>query len=346
MKVAAYDVFAADLVRDRAQALSIWHGNLGDDERMPSKYDWFYLDGPHGQPGPATLAILRHRDSDARVGAVGAGPRRMLWRGAPVTAGLMVDFAVVAGHRSLGPALILQREAMALALAQADLLYALPNERAAPVYQRAGYRHAGDLVRHARVLRHGGYLARHLPRPLAACAGALLDLADRLRLRLRSRPLRAEWTDAASDEMDRLWADSAHGEGLVTIRDAAYLRWRFDRNPLAGTRYLLLRDDDGSLLAWFACRREDAALVVDDYWATDAIAGIARARVDALLVEARRLGCAAVWIELAGATARTRAWRANGFRPRSARPLFLFSADMAPQPGADDLFLTGADEDE
>lgn len=343
MKAPGYDVVAADIVRDREDALSIWRGNLGDDTRMSSKYEWFYLDCPHGKP---LLATLRHRESDSLVGVVGAGPRRMLWRGKPVTAGLMVDFAVDAGHRSLGPALILQRQAMALVSEHADLLYAFPNERAAPVYQRAGYRHVADTTRHARVLRHGNYLVRYLPGALAACAGKLLDMADRLRLRLRSRPMTAEWADEASDEMDRLWAESPHGDGLVTIRDAAYLRWRFDRSPLVSTRYLLLRDADGKLQAWFACQHRDDVLAVDDYWSSDAIAGIARDRVDALLVEARKTGCTVVWIELAETAARTTTWRKSGFVSRSSRPVFVYSPGIALDALAADLHLTGADEDE
>ncbi|WP_165967412.1 hypothetical protein [Luteimonas aestuarii] len=344
MTAPAYTVSSADVVAERETALAVWHGSLGDGRRMPAKYDWFYLGNPDGMP---MLALLHHRDGGPPVGAVAAGQRRMQWRGAPIRAGLMVDFAVDAGHRSLGPALVLQRQAIRLALEQAEVLYAFPNERAAPVYQRAGYRHAGDAVRHARVVHYGRYLARHLPRALAAVAGAALSLVDGPHLRWSARGLYATWSDRAIDEMDALWQGSARGDGLLTVRDTAYLRWRFDRNPLVRTRYLLLRDRAGRLRAWFACRREEDAgiLTVQDFWSDDAIAGLSQPRAAALLRAAREADATVVWVELAGMLPRA-GWRAAGFRERSRRPVFMHATAIDGDALAARFHLTGGDEDE
>src|SRR5690606_557025 len=97
-----YAVQVADVALDRDEVLAIWHGNLGRDELMPSKYDWFYRACPDGAP---LLLKLVHETSATPVGTLAAGPRRMLWSGDPVMAGLLVDLTVDHAHRTLGPAL-------------------------------------------------------------------------------------------------------------------------------------------------------------------------------------------------------------------------------------------------
>ena len=183
MSSTAYDVVEATARRDRDDILALWEGTLGHGARLGRKYDWFYLDCPGDAP---LVMTLLHRPAGERVGVVAAGERRMLWRGTPVRAALMVDLAVAPHHRWLGPALILQRRMKQVATERYDLLYVFPNPLATPVYLRAGYAQLGEIVRYARVLRHRGYLARHLPAPVARAAGALLDAADRVRRRLRS----------------------------------------------------------------------------------------------------------------------------------------------------------------
>lgn len=339
-----YEVVEAIAQRDREEILALWDGILGHRTRLTAKYDWFYLDCPGNAP---LVMTLLHRPGGDRVGVVAAGERRMLWRGAAVRAALMVDLAVAPEHRWLGPALILQRRMKQTAAERFDLLYVFPNPLATPVYLRAGYAQLGEIVRHARVLRHRRYVARHLPEPLAWAAGALLDTLDAVRRRLRTRPCRHAWTDRCNDEMEQLWATSPHGDGPVTIRDRAYLEWRFDRSPLVRTRYLLLRGDDGRLEAWFACQaRDDDILQVHDFWSVDAVEGLSRSRVDTVLHAARAAGHRAVWFEFAGAPRAVAGWREAGFKPRSRRPVFGHSTACPPQTLAASLHLTAADEDE
>lgn len=339
-----YTVELADAGRDRDTVLSIWHGNLGLDEAMPAKYDWFYRACPDGEP---LLLKLVHTDSATAVGTLAAGRRRMLWSGQPVVAGLLVDLTVDPAHRTLGPALKLQRDMKSLAAPSMPLLYLFPNAASAPVYQRAGYQQIGRIIRHARILRHGGYLAKHLPRPLAALVGTCLDFVDRLRMRSKPDARRTRWSDTVVDEMDGLWTRSPHGERLLAIRDTTYLRWRFDACPLGGTRFLLLHDAEGRLDAWFACHVNPAnCLVVQDFWSIDAATGIAADRVAPLVAAARAAGHDAVWFEFAGPDALMAGWKACGFIARTSRPVFgivpgAAKGDLTPR-----LHLTTADEDQ
>src|SRR5690606_8940540 len=95
-----YAVAAGDVGRDREAVLDVWRGNLGEDARMRAKYDWFYRKCPYGEP---LLRLLRLGDGASPVGAAAAGPRRMDDGTGPLEAGVLVDLAVRAEHRSLGP---------------------------------------------------------------------------------------------------------------------------------------------------------------------------------------------------------------------------------------------------
>ena len=343
---APYAVDIGEVSRDRETVLALWRGNLGENARMQSKFDWFYARCPFGEPA---LCLLRHVADGSHVGVAAAGPRRMQDAGSPLDAGVLVDLAVTTEHRSLGPAMMLQSAVAEHGAARFGLLYGFPNPKAAPVFKRVGYTKLGEIVRHARVLRHAGYLARRMPRALAGIGGMLVDLGVRLRDGWRSRkdprPL-VLWSDAADPRFDVLWARSAPARMALSIRDYTFARWRFDQCPFEKTRFLLLSDPgNGTLLAWFACQVKDGTMHVRDFWSVEAPTGLARAHVDTLLAEARRHGHSAVSVEIAGHPDRLHGWQAAGFSARGQRPVFGKWSDGRAA-GDIDLYLTSADEDE
>lgn len=334
-----YAVEPADAERDRETVLAIWRGNLGREARMAEKYDWFYRRCPLGAP---LTVLLRHLPSGEAVGVATAGPRRMRIGARELVAGVLVDLAVLPEHRTLGPALVLQQGLMEAASTRFALLYGLPNRKAIPVFKRVGYGALGEMVRHARVLRHREYLARRLPVPLAALAAPLVDLGVRLRDGWRRRGdarRAATWADAPPGEL----AGSGGEDLLAGVHDAAFERWRFAEGPTPATRWLALRDADGALHSWFATQSIDGVLHVVDAGGAPGLHELSRAAVDRLLAEARAQGHASVSVQLAGPDAVVAPWAAAGFVPRASRMLYgRWFGDGAAPP----LALTAADEDE
>lgn len=342
--VRAYLARAGDARADRDAVLGVWRGNLGREDRLEAKYDWFYLACPWGPP---LVQVLRHEPTAASVGVAAAGPRRFVFGGRELRAGVLVDMAVTTQHRSLGPALTLQKAMMAAGEKSFELLYGFPNQKAAPVFKRVGYTQLGELVRYARVLRFGQHLARMMPPAAARPLGWMLDGMTRARHELaarRARELRTRWVDAVVPEMNDLWARSDHGAEPMAVRDTTMLRWRFDQAPLPKVRYLLVEDTrSGALQAWFACEADGSMLHVRDYWSVDAAAGTGQPLLDAMLRAARKAGHAVVSVEYAGPVQRRAAWLDAGFTPRGRRPIYG-KWKGAGSPG--ELHLTSADEDE
>jgi hypothetical protein len=335
-----YVVEPADLARDRDAVLGVWRGNLGRDERMGAKYDWFYRDSPLGPP--LTL-LLRHVASGSVVGVATAGPRRMQVDGRVIEAGVLVDLAVLPEHRTLGPALQLQQAMLDAAGSRFALLYGVPNRKAVPVFKRVGYVAIAELRRLARVLRHREHLARRVPGPLATAAAPLVDALLRLRdaLRQLGQPRwRARWLDAPPTNL----AAGASSGLLHGVHDPAFQHWRFAAGPTPPARWLRIEDRSGRLRGWFTCQTSHDVLQVVDGGGGEGEVAPPRAAVLALLRAARKAGHASVSLQLAAPDALLATWRAAGFVVRSQRTVFgrWYGAEAAPAAA----WLTAADEDE
>lgn len=339
-----YSIHTGDVERDRDVVLALWRGSLGLEERLAAKYDWFYRRCPWGVP---MLLLLRHDPSDEWVGVAAIGPRRMCWNGHPIRAGVLVDLAVAPRHRTLGPALMLQRAVIERAAAAYDLIYGFPNPKAVPVVRRVGYAKLADLVRHSRVLRHAAYLRRVVPGALARPMGWIVDTLDGAgiawRVRGRSRSA-SEWVERVDARFDALWARAAIRVGLSSIRDSASLRWRFDASPVGRTEYLLLTGPDGEPEAWFACQSKAGILHVLDF-AAAASDGPSEAHVAALLAAARRRGACSVSVQHSGAGGSLAGWKSARFVERARNPVYgIWSGNSVDRDGP--IELTPADEDE
>ncbi|WP_417473055.1 hypothetical protein [Luteimonas mephitis] len=343
----AYRTHDGEPGSSRETLLAIWKGALGDPLHMIAKYDWFYMQCPFGIPA---IQLVQHEPSGTWAGTCTTGRRRMLAQGRELRAGLQADLAVASGHRSLGPALMLQQAAQAAAVGRFDVLYGFPNNNAVPLFKRLGWTHLVDAVRYSRVLRHRSYLAKHLHPRLAGPLAHVLDAVTAATRQLRLQVLGSsgvEWRDRVDPRMDALWESSPRDDALVSVRDTDYLRWRFDDCPLVRTRYLMLSaPKSGALVAWFATQAQGSTLMIRDFWSVDGTRGVAARHVDALLAAAHAAGHGAVSVEAAIAAPRFSGWLARGFIERGRRPVYMLvlGSERAPCPAPP--YLTAADEDQ
>jgi len=100
----SYSVIKADVQEDRHLILSVWERNFKDVPQ--ERYRWFYENNPYG---PASSWLVTDQKTNSVVGSTALFPRRMNLNGEKVLVGIAADFAVNQEHRSLSPALKLQK---------------------------------------------------------------------------------------------------------------------------------------------------------------------------------------------------------------------------------------------
>lgn len=342
----AYAVRAADRQADRAAVLSL----LGEHMSSPpeGKYEWFYLGHPIEPP---TVLLLTHGPQADRVGMAGLGTRRICMQGVDRTAGVLVDLVVRAEHRTLYPAVLLQKQMRQTALGMHSVVYGLPNKNSTPVVRRLGYSQVGELVRYSRVLRHGNYLERRLPGWLSRLLGVA---ADRLvpfffkPERWKRNTWKGSWVDSFDARFDALWARAKVFNGLIGVRDAQFLAWRFSAQPGHQYRILVMTAPGETGIAGYAvCEPIGTTLHLRDFLVAPTHEGHVHRLIHLVAREAYRQGFFNLSQEFLGPSAWRDSLVAAGMRARDKRMLY---ACFGPQDeallGTLDWYMTSADEDQ
>jgi hypothetical protein len=337
-----YEVIDADLARACDEVTAVWGNTIGWPGRQDEMFRGYYLQYPDAHP---ILKLLRHVPSGETVGVLGVGPRRVRWNSGEIRAGMLSHLCVRPDHRKIQPPMLLVRAAIDACHGSYDVVYAMPRTSKSVAFAKlSGMPWACDIKRYVRILRHGHYARRVLPRPLADLAGGPLDAMAAIRDAASGRKhpgLEAEWVTRADIRMEALWRETAETtQAWSAMRDIAMLRWRFDALPAVRRRYLLLSDRaTGRLVAWFACDtngHDEAILMVQDFWGAGTSGSVDRASVRALCREARVLGFAAVEMRLSGPDAVMEPWRREHFTERNRYPVFAhwLNADLASRTAA------------
>jgi len=341
-----YRVTRGDPAADRERVLDLWaRCGFASGEPARERYDWFYLRNPRG---PGRVYLLWQVDE--LVGALGAGSRRFICGAGepPLNAAILVDFVVHPAHRSMFPALQLQRFAREEELRETEMIYGLPDVKATPVFRRLGATVEFASGIHVRVLRSGSYASRLLPRVPAALVQLACWFVDRARVALvwamcKARGLRTSWPREFPESLDSLWQLTAAQKDLATgERDREFLQWRFGSNR---DEWQLLTVSRRSLpIGYFVCRRADNELQVFDFLVAQRDA--ATLPLLALSLAAWRLGVKSVRIVFGGVRSVQVELARAGFKLRDQRPCFLMQQNAAGArrlPG--EWWLTRADED-
>jgi hypothetical protein len=342
-----YRVIRGDPSADRARILELWERcEFVSGKRAAARYDWFYFQNPAG-PGRVYLLF----SGDALVGSLGAGSRDIACGsdGAMLKAAMLADFVVDPAHRTMFPALQLQRVAREHELREAQLIYSIPGEKAEPVFRRLGFSARVSSGNHARVLRSAKFVYRVLPRVPTPLVRLVCGVVDRMRLllpwlRCKLSGVRGQWRSELPGEIEALWRNAGSADGVVTgVRDGRFLAWRFHPSR-ADWRVLAVTDRGGKLLAYFVCLCKGDYLWVYDMLPKDREDAVLP--LLALVLAGWGEGVNSVRVPFGGSPRMERALSSAGYRLRDQRTCFLIQA-----PGADarplsaEWWLTKADED-
>jgi len=235
----------ADLRADRQVLIDLLRENL-PQHGGAAHFDWLYLQNPAGE---AKAWLAEDPASGDAIGVAAAFPRRMYVRGELVSCWNLGDFAIRKRHRSLGPAVALQRACLReVTEGRVAFAYDHPASNMMAIYRRLGIEATGNVVRFAKPLRlddriKAPAVVKPVANGVAAIGTLLLRTLDmgRARAASASRVSTGERVDERFDELDRRTCREARVRGS---RDADYLKWRYLKSPNQRFEVLTVTQDE------------------------------------------------------------------------------------------------------
>lgn len=241
----------ASLSHDRPELIALLERNIPG--KQARHFQWRHEDNP---AGPGWSWVLYDRHSGAASAMASVYPRQMYVDGEPVLCGQVGEFVVDPSHRSLGPAVLLQRATFDPA-DRGDVAFCYdcpPHNQGMSTFVRLGMSPSCEVFRYARLLRSDEFLGKRLgnrawTHPIIFTANSLLGL------RSTRRPtagievcLFEERFGEEFSDLDKLVPSS----GIIRAsRSAEVLNWRFRSNPERAVRVLVARRA-GELLGFLA----------------------------------------------------------------------------------------------
>jgi hypothetical protein len=243
--------------------------------------------------------MVRHRDRAAGFAALCMKRQSVGGREVPYALGLdyMVEpglGAALSGRVALRVALLWHRLAQSLGCRSSVVF---PNARSMHILTsaRVGMVPIFQPSLLVRPLATARFVERvhHVPRRALATATRLASLSSWVRASAYSRPPGdAVPVERFDDGFDALWLETRDRLGVATVRDAAYLRWRFDAHPLY--RYRTFGWRHGNAWTGYVVCVERRLFGVDTMMVVDILSPridtVGPALLDVVADEARRRG--------------------------------------------------------
>ncbi len=279
----------------RAQIVEFWGEYLPGTP--PTRLEWLTQGNP---AGPAIWLFAFEGENNELAGMVSIMPKYMLQNGRTIRAGILGDFMVHSRYRVFGPNLLLLKTALAgMADFDFELLYTVPNTQSVQLIKRAGAYSVGSFKNFVKPLEAKHYLSRHMdPFPQRLLA-PLVNTG--LRLISKDTYISSEGffeeISEIDESFDSLW-DSVKGRlAMAGDRSAAYLQWKYLRNPHNYFKVLTFKEKTGGrLLGFLVFTVDQHRLNIYD------MAALNEASIDKLLMKIVSIGrmenCISVNVEI------------------------------------------------
>lgn len=244
-------VLQASLENDRREMIEILDRNIpGADQE--AHFRWRHQCNP---AGPGWSWVLRDGDHGAIVAMASLFPRKMYVAGEAMLCGRVGEFVIDATHRSLGPAVLLQRATFGpVDSGELVLCYDCPpHDRGMSTFVRLGMQPNCEIFRYAFPLRSDEFVTRRLgtgvwTKPVVAATNLFLGMRVKLH---RPEPEIGFLDQAFDDEFSRLDANLSDSTTIRASRSAEELNWSYRSHPLWKFRTLVARRA-GELQAFLA----------------------------------------------------------------------------------------------
>ncbi len=256
----------------------------GDDHWLldQTQFDWLFVRHPHrsGQ-GPAIWICRRH----GRIVGTEAGiPFAMQVGGERYEALWGIELMVAPEWRGQGVGPAVSKALRSASKAACGLSLSGGARR---LLVRTGSSDMGIMPMYFRLIDPRRYRrSRGADHPLLAATGPIVHpalwLLDRIR-DVRSRDVELVAVDEFDDRVDEIWRRVSPSYQILSVRDATWLRWRFDDSPkrLSYRRFYIVRDHEltGYVVLRPTTWSDAPALSIVDYLVTPGDLAATMARV-------------------------------------------------------------------
>jgi uncharacterized protein (DUF924 family) len=220
-------------VDDRHEMLALLRRNFGASQEQ--RFDWRHTSNP---AGPAWSWFVYDKRTLGTVALATVFPRNMYVDGKRVVGGQVGEFAVEAGYRSLGPALLMQRTTFE-PVDHGSLAFCYdcpPHDQGMSTFIRLGMRANAEVYRYAYPLRSEKNIEKRFGRHW--WTNALIATIN-LGLRVRAARWRTPNLEISSyhgrfgDEFSALDKSLSSAGSIRGSRSAEDLNWRYCEDPLS-----------------------------------------------------------------------------------------------------------------
>ncbi len=255
---------------DNQEFLTILQANLPS---LPHarRFKWLYFDNPDGS---AFSWFALQGSPEQVIGVTSVFPRSMWVGGEVQMCGQVGDFAVSASHRTLGPAVLLQR-ATFNPVNNGELAFCYdcpPHQAGMSTFRRLGIQPNCKVHRYALPLRVDSQLRKKLGAAsvVPAAAGNLLLHLHRLSApKIKAKNVEVSNHQGAFGEEFSKLDEAVKGPNTIRgRRSAALLNWRYRANPLQQYEILTARRK-GELIAFAVFRATNDVVTIVDLFGTE-----------------------------------------------------------------------------
>ncbi len=261
-----YTIYRVSSEKDKRDLLKFWSENRGRD--LDEKYEWIYENNPAGK---AIVSLITDNEQNELVGCSVVFPKQVSIQGENINAGVVGDVLVHRKHRVLVPALKLVKALASIVQErELDLLYGFPNDKAAPVMKRAGFRCLGPTIRMAKVTTTSGLLQKlRFGKSFAAAFSPLLDFAVKLCAFETWYRFRGGFTCEEvckfDERFDELWRKSRSRLEIAGERTSQFLTWRFLKSPKGEHKIFIISDSHAEVKGYFVYRMDEDTVIIRDF---------------------------------------------------------------------------------
>ncbi len=261
----AYELIKGSLIDDKDRLLAFWHAH--GEVSLSEKYAWIYEQNPDGQ---VLFWLLVHEETGDVAGVASLFPREFVIDGQSCVGAIAGDLLISPHHRSLGPAVMLQRAVVDEANAQgARFVIIYPNKNASLIAKRVGYKKVGYLARLVKPVSASPILAAvNIPKILKPVAKPLLELAFTVALSdiFSGKSLNFRSVDSVGDDFDSVWNAYKGQLSFTAQRSTHYLNWKYGQDPGDDHQFYIAENSStGTMEACLVYRRDDDAFEIRDF---------------------------------------------------------------------------------